>query len=185
MSQLRVADYIGQSNASLPSPVTCYIMQIVNVAESKEKTLDEWRYYHNPNTAPFERMEHVNRPVIYGIDLDQQENEKKPVVRGTYKLLLRDQHENYFYAVELEEIPFLHPRENSTQTPLPIPLGGKIVLQKGTTVCQGIVLLRRHQCSYVGDVNSELARQLNDGVVKKYIDIMERELAAGREKAAS
>lgn len=181
MSAFKIADYIGKPNAALASPLPCHIIQIVNVAESKEKTLEEWKYYHNPNTAPFERMEHVSRPVVYGIDLDTSEHETKTLVsKGTYKLLLRDQFENYFYAVELEEIPFLHPREKATNNPLPIPLGGRVILHKGTTVCEGMVLLRKHQCNYLGvDMDSELSKQLNDGVVKKYIDIMEQQLRPG------
>lgn len=178
MSAFKATDYIGKPDSSLTSPVTCHIIQIDNVAESKEKILEEWKYYHNPNTAPFERMEHVSRPIVYGIDLDASEQEPRALVtKGTYKLLLRDNFDNYFYAVEFEEIPFLHPREKATNNPLPIPLGGKLVLQPGTSVCEGIVLLRKHQCNYLGvDMNSELARHLNEGVVKKYIDIMERQL---------
>lgn len=180
MAAFVVSQYSGKHNATLTAPVPCNIIQIVNVAESKEKTLEEWKYYHNPNTAPFERMEHVSRPVIYGIDLDSQESDAKTTVKGTYKLLLRDHHDNYFYAVELEEIPFLHPREKATNNPLPIPLGGKLVLQKGSLVCEGVVLLRKQQCSYLGvDVNSDLAKQLSDGVVRKYIDIMEHQLGKG------
>lgn len=168
------SDYAGRADAQLPAPVSCNIIHIANVAESIEKNLEEWKYCQNPNTARFERMEHVNRPVIYGVDLDLQEKEHKP--SGTYKLLLRDSHDNYFYAVELEEMPFLHPREKTTSNPLPIPLGGSLVLQKGTTVCEGIVLLRKHQCNYLGaDPDSELLKQLNSGIVEKYIEMMERQ----------
>lgn len=170
------ADYISIDETTLPHSVSCHILHIANVAESREKSLEEWKYYDNPNTAPFERMEHVSRPVIYGIDLDATEQEpRKANSAGTYKLLLEDGHGHHFYAFEAEELPFLHPREKSTNNPLPVPLGGRLVLQKGTTVCEGMVMMRRHQCLYLGvDVNSGVAKQLNDGVVKKYIQIMER-----------
>lgn len=178
MSAFISADYADKPDTPLASPISCNIIHITNVALSKEKTLEEWKYYHNPNTAPFERMEHVSRPVIYGIDLEATEQvSKPPSVRAIYKLLLRDHQENYFYALEMEEIPFLHPREKTTNNPLPIPLGGRVMLQKGSTVHYGMVLLRKHQCNYLGvDMNSDLANQLNDGVVKKYIDVMEQQL---------
>ena len=175
MAAFNVHDYINVEEFSLPQAVSCHILQIVNIAESREKSLEEWKYYDNPNTAPFERMEHVGRPVIYGIDLDATENEPRPQSPGTYKLLLDDGHGHQFYAFEMEELPFLHPREKATLNPLPVPLGGRLVLQKGTTVCDGMVLLRKHQCQYLGvDTNTGLAKELNAGVVKKYIQIMER-----------
>ncbi|SGZ56743.1 CIC11C00000002082 [Sungouiella intermedia] len=180
MSTFVITDYADKPDIPLTSSVSCNIIQITNVAQSKEKTLEEWKYYHNPNTAPFERMEHVSRPVIYGIDLEETEQVAKvSSAKATYKLLLRDQNNNYFYALEMEEIPFLHPREKSTNSPLPIPLGGRVMLQKGTIVHYGMVLLRKHQCNYLGvDMNSDLAKQLNDGAVKKYIDVMEQQLRA-------
>lgn len=172
----KAQDYVGK-HATLPEPVPCNIIQVINVSESKEKILEEWRYYHNPNTALFERMEHISRPVIYGVDVDSNETQRVSTAHTTYKLLLRDAHGNYFYGIELEELPFLHPRESTTANPLPIPLGGRVVLQRGTEVRSGIALLRRHQCLYLGvDASSDLARTLNDGVVEKYIDIMEHML---------
>lgn len=172
----KVSDYINTIETTILAPLTCHIVEIVNLAESKEKALEEWKYYHNPNTAPFERMEHVNRPIIYGIDLEADEQPRQVTTKGTYKLTLKDSSDNYFYALEIEELPFLHPREKST-TPLPIALGGRLVIQKGTTVCEGVLFLRRHQCQYLGaDADSPLVQQLNNGVVKKYMDIMEKQL---------
>lgn len=169
-------EYTGIEETTLPHAVSCHILHIANVAESREKNLEEWKYYDNPNTAPFERMEHVARPVIYGIDLDASEPEPvRNSSAGTYKLLLEDAHGHQFYGFEVEELGFLHPREKSTGNPLPLPLGGRVLLQKGTTVCEGMVMLKRHQCLYLGiDVNVGVAKQLNDGVVKKYIQIMEQ-----------
>lgn len=171
----RASDHIGKGEATLASPITCHIIHIVNVAESKEKTLEEWRYYQNPNTAPFERMEHVNRPIIYGIDLDAAEQQKPTTTKATYKLLLRDSSNNYFYGIEIDDLPFLRPREKTTTNPLPMPLGGKLLLQKGTTVCDGVVFLKKNQCLYIGP-DDVLGSTLNSGVVKKYIDIMEKQL---------
>lgn len=158
------------------SSLVCHVMQIFNVSESKEKALEEWKYYQNPNRAPFERMEHVSRPIIYGVDLDSSEPEQKTrSSKATYKLLLRDSFANYFYAIELEEIPFLRSRNVTTNNPLPIPLGGRIILQEGSQVAEGIVLLRKHQCTYLGpDPNSEMTKLLNDGVVEKTIEMIER-----------
>lgn len=168
------ADYIGKTG-TLPEPVSCNIIQINNVSVSREKLLEEWRYYDNPSAVPFERMENVSRRVIYGIDLDEKDNPGVLSHHATYKLLLRDASDNYFYAIELEELPFLHPREMNNTNPLPIPLGGRVIIQRGTAVRDGIVLLRRHQCLYLGvDMNGDLARNLNEGIVKKYVEILEK-----------
>lgn len=178
--------YAGKPKASLDSPVTCHILQIVNVTESKEKALEDWKYYHNPNTALFERMEHVNRPVIYGIDLDATENDPKPhTQKATYKLLLRDLAENYFYALELEDLPFLHPRDKNADNPLPIPLGGRLLLQRGTQVSDGIVLLKRSSCTFLGPDPGPLASQLNGDIVEKHIEILEKQLAALKQQSAA
>ncbi|KAJ8146365.1 hypothetical protein OY671_000587 [Metschnikowia pulcherrima] len=171
-----IRQYFGQPEARLNAPISCQVMQIFNVSESKEKALEEWRYYHNPNKAPFERMEHVSRPIIYGVDLDATEHEQKArSSKATYKLLLRDPTDNYFYAVELEDLPFLRPQSSSTKSPLPIVLGGKLTLQHGTLVSDGIVLLRKHQCAYEDpDPASESTKSLNEDIVQNTIDLLER-----------
>ncbi|OBA23689.1 hypothetical protein METBIDRAFT_76668 [Metschnikowia bicuspidata var. bicuspidata NRRL YB-4993] len=170
-----ITQYFGLPEAELKEPLVCHVMQILNISESKEKALEEWRYYQNPNTAPFERMEHVYRPIIYGIDLETPEPEQKArSVKATYKLLLRDCFGNYFYAIELEELPFLRPGTNTTKTPLPIPLGGCITLGKGTLIADGFVLMKKHLCTYQEpDPFSELTKSLNENLVGKNIEMIE------------
>lgn len=172
--------YAGKGEVSLTQPVTCFVVFIEDVSESKEKSLEEWKYYHNPNRAPFERMEHVSRPVIYGIDLDEsleEKMEKKMSASATFKLTLRDAADNYFYGIEIDKLPFLHPQASNTGTPLPMPLGGKLVIKPGAKVYDGVICLTVRHCEYLGhDESSSLLRQLNAGVVEKYIDIMERQL---------
>lgn len=178
--QFRVGDFAKKGEVVLTQTLTCFVIFIEDVSESKEKILEEWKYIQNPNRAPFERLEHVSRPVIYGIDLDESAEErsnKKMSALATYKLTLRDQHENYFYGIEIDKLPFLHPQTSNTGTPLPTPLGGKLQIKPGTKVYDGIVCLTARNCEYLGhDENSPLLKQLNAGVVQKYIDIMEKQL---------
>lgn len=166
------------SRPTIGDDLTCCIIHMENIAESGEKALEEWVYCRNPSKAPFERMEHVSRPVIYGVDLDNDNPSVAPVKSsGTMKLLLKDQNDNYFYGVEVEKLQFLHPGQSNTGTPLPIPLGGKLRLKRGAQVAHGVVFLTRSTCEYLGDnADSALSRQLNDGIVAKYIDLLERRL---------
>ncbi|GEQ66471.1 hypothetical protein JCM33374_g134 [Metschnikowia sp. JCM 33374] len=177
-----IRQYSGLPEAKLNAPLVCHIIQMFNVSESKEKALEEWKYYQNPNKAPFERMEHVSRPIIYGVDMDTPELEQKArTSKATYKFLLRDSFGNYFYGVELEELPFLRSRAAATKTPLPVPLGGRMVLQQGTLVAEGIALLKRNQCTYSDpDPVSELTRLLNDGIVDKAVELIEKLLKESR-----
>lgn len=171
--------YANQETELLPHAVSCRITLIINISESKEKLLEEWKYFNDPNTAPFERVEHANRPVIYGIDLDSQETDTSSNASGKslYKLLLVDDLGQAFYGLEVEELLFLHPPRKSTQTPLPIPLGGTLVLHKGTCISYGLIMLRNNQCSYtVPDQNCQLSQTLNDGLVQKYIEVLDRQL---------
>lgn len=170
--------FMDFSRPTLGSDLTCRIIHLENIAESGEKALEEWVYCRNPSKAPFERMEHVSRPVIYGVDLDNDNPSGAPVkASGTMKLLLRDPNDNYFYGVELEKLQFLHPIHSSTGTPLAIPLGGKLKLKRGAQVAHGVVFLTKSTCEYLGDdADSPLSRQLNEGIVAKYIDLLERRL---------
>lgn len=171
--------YADQETVLLSHAVTCRITLILNISESKEKNLEEWRYFNDPNTAPFERVEHANRPVIYGIDLETQESDVTPNSTGKalYKLSLVDDVGQAFYGLEVEELLFLHPNNKTTQTPLPIPLGGTLVLHKGTCISYGLIMLRNNQCSYTApDPDNQLSQTINDGLVQKYIEVLDRQL---------
>lgn len=178
-SERGISQYFGVAEAELGEPIKCHIIQIFNIAESREKSLEEWRYYQNPNKAPFERMEHVSRPIVYGIDLDTPEQEQKArSIKATYKLLLRDIYGNYFYAVEIEELSFLRSKTKSEKTPINIQLGGSMLLKEGTVIADGVVLLRKHQFTYLpADPASELTRQLNENIVGRTIEMIERLLS--------
>lgn len=179
LTSFRALDYANKEHELLPSPLSCRIILIFNVSDSKEKVLEEWKYCNDPNTAPFERVEHANRPVIYGLDLDNEDDDNKlaSTSKVVYKLLLQDDQGNIFYGLEMNELPFLHPRNKATQNPLPIPLGGTLVVDRGAVVSFGFILLRRNQCRYLEpDPASEFSSKLNDGLVQKYIEMIDRQL---------
>lgn len=179
MSGFILLNFQDKEHETLLSSITCTVLLVFVISESKEKILEEWRYCNDPNTAPFERVEHANRPVIYGIDFDDTEdgNQLQTSGKALYKLLLQDNDGHVFYAFEIEELPFLHPSVKSTENPLPIPMGGKLELFKGTVVSYGFVLLRRNSCRYQApNLGSEFSQKLNDGLVQKYIEMLERQL---------
>lgn len=170
--------YIDSESGELQSRIRCHIILIENVAEAKDKTLEEWRYVLNPNRAPFERMEHVSRPVIYGIDLDappEQANAFAPLGRAVYKLTLQDDAKTVFYGLEMKELPFLRGQKYD-KTPLPIPLGGQLFLEKGTKISHGMVQLEPEFCRYIGGT-LELSERLNQDVAGKYVKLLERQMA--------
>lgn len=177
-SSFKVLAYEHKECEPVPETVVCRIILVFNISDSKERVLEEWKYCNYPNTAPFERVEHANRRVIYGIDLSMSE-ENKPASSGKvfYKLLLQDEEGNMFYGLEMDELPFLHPPTKTTPTPLPIPLGGSLVIQKGTMTSFGLVLLRKSQCTYTPPTSAdEFSRSLNDGLTYKYIEMVDRQL---------
>lgn len=158
----------AKGTAALGRTARCTVVHIGSVSESREKQLEEWRYQENPNTAYFERMEHLLRPVVYGVEMDVEAGAGHRAGHSTYKLVLEHAGE-YFYALEVEEMPFLHQRSS---TPLPVPLGGTLVLRPDTVVCDGVVLLQRATCEYLGGSRADL----NADVAQKCIALLQAQL---------
>ncbi|ODV82450.1 uncharacterized protein CANTADRAFT_44223 [Suhomyces tanzawaensis NRRL Y-17324] len=171
---------------ALEKPVLFHIIHVSNISKSRLNQLDEWKEFDNPNNVAVDRLTksrkiRTDNYIIREVNMEEDAPSATSNQTGfdTYKLLLRDSANNYCYGYEFKgPLPFL--RTGSLGTPLGVPLGGRLVVKKGTLVQNGVLLLTRQGCDYLGvDSNdTELINQLNDGVVQKYIAMLEAELKA-------
>lgn len=98
---------------------------------------------------------------------------------STYRLLLRDSQGNYCYAYDYNTSLAFLGTEGNASSPLPIPLGGRLLVKSGTEVVSGVLLLKGLQCQYLGtsDRDRDLIDQLNTGLIRKYITSLNETLA--------
>lgn len=139
---------------------------------SKLRQLDGWKEHQDPNKAAVDRMS--NSKIIRSID--EGELDSAGSTSAIYKLLLRDTAGNLCFAYEYnDKLSFLHYNKD-TKTPLGLPLGGRLKVNKGTLVLNGVLMLKNAQCQYLGVVDHDLAQTINSGIGKKQIEILEQEL---------
>ncbi|KAG7192322.1 uncharacterized protein KQ657_002041 [Scheffersomyces spartinae] len=95
------------------------------------------------------------------------------------KLLLSDRYDNLSYAFEyVDTLRFLRNKRQETGTPLNVPLGGRLVVHKGTLIKYGVLMLHSAQCQYLGacDDDKTLVERLNSGTVQKNISLLQDEV---------
>lgn len=166
--------YTTTNEAFTSSEIQFDILQIANISTSKLRQLDEWKEYQDPKRVAVDRM--GNSKIIRSID--NEESDSIGSVSAIYKLLLRDTAGNVCYAYEYnDKLSFLHQKKD-TKTPPGISLGGRLVVNRGTLIMNGVLMLKNAQCKYLGIVDDELAQTLNSGIGKKQIEILETELKA-------
>lgn len=177
LNAFKVADHL-QTDVALAKPVLFHVMQIFNISKSRLNQLDDWKEYEDPHNVLVDRISKSSRGqnrIIREVNLD--EDASNMVIRNdgaTYKLLLRDYTNNYCFAYELSPLPFL--RNQTADTPLPLELGGRLLVKKGAIALSGVILLERNQCEYLGidPEDKPLFDTLNNSIVKKYIDMLEK-----------
>ena len=149
--------YTTTNEAFTASEIQFDILQITNISTSKLRQLDEWKEYQDPNRVAVDRM--GNSKIIRSIDNEDS-----------------DSIGNLCFAYEYnDKLSFLHHKKD-TKTPLGISLGGRLVVNRGTLIMNGVLMLKNAQCKYLGIVDDELAQTLNSGIGKKQIEILETEL---------
>lgn len=163
-------------------PVLFNIIQLVDISHSKLGQLYDWLERDDPNKVPIDTIKKSR---------DQQpskkeENDKdsfcinfgRMAGNNVYRILLRDSWGNYCYAYEYQDkLPFL--RQNQLTTTCPDnPLGARMLVSKGTLIMNGVLMLRRAQCQYLGvtEPDRQLLESLNSNLVQKYIDNLKEEL---------
>ncbi|KAK6458565.1 uncharacterized protein RJT20DRAFT_131731 [Scheffersomyces xylosifermentans] len=174
------ANYKSLTSAHTTTPILFHIIHIANISKSRLNQKDDWLEYNDPNNVSADRLNKSNK-IVREIKMG---DDSTPVasVYDVYKLLLRDSHNNYCYGYEVEPLGFLrNSSSQSTGTPLPIRLGGRLIVKSGCLIQQGVLLLRNRQCNYLGidESETELVSQLNNGIVNKYIDVLDMELKEG------
>ncbi|RLV91488.1 hypothetical protein JA1_003852 [Spathaspora sp. JA1] len=175
------SDFAKVERAELKQSTLFNIIRIENISKSKLNQLEDWQHYHDPNSVSVDRVRSSNRTIIREIRDD--DNSTRTVNNNnngtaTYKLLLRDFHNNYTFAFEQEPLNFLRSNQN-TSTPLGIPLGGRLLVKQGATISRGAIFLELKNCEYQGIATPEddqLVSTLNDGLIQKEIDILKDEL---------
>lgn len=173
-----LAQYV--ENGATSQPIAFHVLHVADISRSRLAQLDEWKEYDDPRSVAVDRL---NRRVIREVNMDDAtvvtDGAPTRTSPQTFKLLLRDVNNanNYCYGYEYNDmLPFL--RDTNTATPLATRLGGRILVKQGTPVQNGVLLLTRRQCQYLGmaDADKSLVDQLNTGIIRKYIDILDSEL---------
>lgn len=162
-------EYASVVEATLPANTTFFIIHVDDITKSKITKLEEWKLYKDPNEVGVDRLS-KNR-IIREIK-DDDDPEPKINTPSVYKLTLKDKFDNYCFAYEYnDQLPFLR---TGSAAPIPIKLGGRIIINKDTKINNGVLLLNRTCCKYLGvDPTSELAKALNSNLVEKSINILQ------------
>lgn len=191
-AQLGVFDasaYADTGETNIRVAVIFNIIQIINISKSKLNQLDDWKELQDPNKVSMDRLCNSSRQgqprLVTEVDVTDDAsmrwgssfvgNEPKVI----YCLVLRDSAGNYCYAYDYNSSLLFLRGSDSSKSLLPIQLGGRLLVNSGTEVRCGVLLLTGGQCQYMGfhDDDRELIDLLNNGLVRKYIEILKLQVA--------
>lgn len=165
-------DHIQESYT--PNPITFTIIYIDDISKSKLAKLDQWRRLKDPLQVSVDRLNHGTLIT----EINDGENTNVSVAKSSdsvYKLTLKDDSDNYCFAYEYNDrLLFLR---TGVDLPIPIKLGGRLVVKKGTLVTNGCLMLKNAQVDYLGVEDGDFANTLNANLVEKSIEILSRELS--------
>lgn len=167
--------YINKDTSYTSEPITFNIIYIDDISKSNLTKIEEWEFYKDPNKMAVDRLN--NSKIITEIDVNEDESNsrnstKKSGPPAVYKLTLKDNADNYCFAYEYhDKLKFL--RTNNQLTPVPIRLGGKLTVQRGTLIINGVLMLKEAQCNYSApDELSTMVKQLNSNIIDKSITLL-------------
>lgn len=171
-----VRQYQSSKSAILETDVLFHIVYITNISKSILNQLEDWNEFNDPNTVSVDRITNSTRTGHVLIREITDEN-TPTVTLDKYKLLLRDQNNNYSYAYENQPLAFLRDASYH-ESPMPLKLGGRLLLKKGTSIQSGSLLINNNDCRYLGlnPMDTDLISQLNDGLIKKNIELLNKQL---------
>lgn len=181
--------YIQNGDSTTKLPISFNIIHVLNISKSSISQLDDWRECEDPNKVSMDRLSKSSRQGMPRLitEVDMSDDSSKGWGTSfvatepgcTYRLLLRDSRGNYCYGYDYNtSLAFLR-SEGNASSPLPIPLGGRLLVKSGTEVVSGVLLLKGLQCRYLGtnDQDRSLISQLNTGLIRKYITSLNESLA--------
>mgnify|MGYP004713782361 CR=1 FL=1 len=168
--------YLSVEEAFTLGPIDFIIVAVHDISHSNLSQLDKWKEIQNPNTAAVDRLNR-QKGLVREVNLDEnpglEHSEPQDAWNTTYRLTLCDTESHYCFAYEYnDKLSFLR-GQNSLTTP---PVGGKMRVLKGTLIMNGVLMLNRAQCQYLGMENTELSRNLALGIATKHIEFLSREL---------
>ncbi|CAH6721499.1 hypothetical protein CLIB1444_06S03598 [[Candida] jaroonii] len=165
-------DHVGQKESYLQNPTAFHIIYIDDISKSKITKLEAWKGAKDPNEVGDDRLN--NSRIIREVNLNEDANtpQIQQFDQSVYKLTLKDNKDNYCFAFEYnDKLPFLR---SGVNLPIPIKLGGKLIVKRGTMIKNGTLLLNRAQCQYLGvDESSTLVKNLNANLLEKSINILQ------------
>lgn len=171
--------YGGVLSACLNDDVCFNIVHITNISKSCLNQLDDWKEFDDPNSIAVDRLANSNNKTGKVIrEINMEDSVSTVATSDKFKLVLCDPHNNYCFGYELDHpLPFLR-NGASRESPLPVKLGGRLVVKKGTMIQNGVLLLTPKNCTYLGlnALDSDLIQKLNNGIVKKNIELLENQL---------
>jgi RecQ-mediated genome instability protein 1 len=171
--------YSSVPSACLNDDICFHIIHITNISKSWLSQLDDWKEFDDPNSIAVDRLANSNNKAGKVIrEINMEDSGSMVATSDKFKLMLCDSHNNYCFAYEMDHpLPFLR-NSTSRESPLPVKLGGRLVVKKGTTIQNGVLLLTPKNCNYLGlnALDSDLIQKLNNGIVKKNIELLENQL---------
>lgn len=165
-------------------PVLFNIVQLLDISHSKLSQLYDWLELGDPNKVPIDTLKKSRNHQLSKKEENDKDraftNFQRMTENNVYRILLRDSWGNYCYAYEYQDkLPFL--RQNRlTATCSNNPLGARMLVSQGTLIMNGVLMLQKTQCQYLGVTESDrqLLESLNSNLEQKYIDYLKEELKA-------
>lgn len=180
------SDYLNIETSQLESPVLFYIIRIENISESRLRQLESWEELEDPINASVDRINKhkqgnntKSNRVIREVDMSDN---PLPHNNGSeaqiYRLLLKDCFDNYSYAYEFNDKLLFLRSHNNKGGPLPIQLGSRIIVQQGSLILSGVIMLESAKCKFLGTdgVDKSFLDSLNLNIINKYASALRHEL---------
>lgn len=142
----------------LPRDTLFQILEISDTTKSYLQELEVLKELQDEQNINTDKLQKSKAKIVKPQDTKQD-------VKSLYKLLLQDTHRNLCYGIEFEKLNFLN-----NDKVLPIPLGSKIIIKKGTTILRGCLLISNSNCIFLGGSILEL----NQNYAQRRISTLEK-----------
>lgn len=171
-NQFQPQSHLLTSEHFTQAPILFYVIHIENIAKSRLSRLDEWEEQGDPEKRSVDRMK---ARVIRLVNVEDDNGSAPVAAADTYKLTLRDSFDNYCFAYEYnDKLPFLRTGPGYPSD----ALGARILVNKGTLVMNGVLMLHRATCQNLGvdPGDRSLADRLQGDLAEKNIAVLRAEL---------